>query len=46
MSSAGLMRYYEADKKAIHIDPKSVMVFGVVIGFAVLMLNAAYGLWP
>lgn len=39
MSSAGLMRYYEADKKAVHIDPKAVLVFGVVVGVAVLMLN-------
>jgi len=46
MSSAGLMRYYEADKKAVHVDPKAVLVFGAVIGFAVLMLNAMYGLWP
>jgi preprotein translocase subunit Sec61beta len=46
MSSAGLMRYYEADKKAIHVDPKAVLAFGAVIGFAVLMLNAMYGLWP
>jgi preprotein translocase subunit Sec61beta len=46
MSSAGLMRYYEADKKAIHVDPKAVLLFGVAIGFAVLMLNAVYGAWP
>ncbi|MGB3907283.1 MAG: preprotein translocase subunit Sec61beta [Methanomethylovorans sp.] len=46
MSSAGLMRYYEADKKAVQIDPKTVLAFGVAIGFAVLMLNGLYGLWP
>ncbi|WP_321420374.1 preprotein translocase subunit Sec61beta [uncultured Methanomethylovorans sp.] len=46
MSSAGLMRYYEADKKAVHIDPKTVLIFGVLIGFAVLILNAVYGSWP
>jgi preprotein translocase subunit Sec61beta len=46
MSSAGLMRYYEADKKAIHIDPKAVIIFGVVCGVAVLMLSASFGTWP
>jgi len=46
MSSAGLMRYYEADKKAVHVDPKAVLVFGALIGFAVLMLSAVYGAWP
>jgi len=46
MSSAGLMRYYEADKKAVHVDPKVVLIFGALIGFAVLMLSAVYGAWP
>lgn len=46
MSSAGLMRYYDADKKAIHVQPKGVVAFGVVVGVVVLALNAAYGLWP
>ncbi|WP_094226811.1 preprotein translocase subunit Sec61beta [Methanolobus psychrotolerans] len=46
MSSAGLMRYYEADKKAIHIDPKTVVIVGVVIGLAILILEANFGRWP
>ncbi|WP_292467129.1 preprotein translocase subunit Sec61beta [Methanolobus sp.] len=46
MSSAGLMRYYEADKKAIHVDPKTVMVIGVVIGLAIIILDANFGMWP
>jgi preprotein translocase subunit Sec61beta len=46
MSSAGLMRYYEADKKAIHIDPKIVIATGVVIGLAILVLDASFGIWP
>ncbi len=46
MSSAGLMRYYDADKKAIHISPKTVILTGAVIGFAVLLLNASFGFWP
>ncbi|WP_319508595.1 preprotein translocase subunit Sec61beta [uncultured Methanolobus sp.] len=46
MSSAGLMRYYEADKKAIHIDPKTVITIGIVIGIAILILDANFGMWP
>ena len=46
MSSAGLMRYYDADKKAIHVDPKTVMIAGAAIGFIVLLLNANFGFWP
>ncbi|MBN2110117.1 MAG: preprotein translocase subunit Sec61beta [Methanosarcinaceae archaeon] len=46
MSSAGLMRYYEADKRAIHVDPKTVITVGVVIGLAILVLDANYGMWP
>ncbi|WP_407354767.1 preprotein translocase subunit Sec61beta [Methanolobus sp. WCC5] len=46
MSSAGLMRYYEADKKAVHINPKTVVIAGVVIGLAILMLEANFGRWP
>lgn len=46
MSSAGLMRYYEADKKAIHVDPKTVIAAGVVIGLAILILDAQFGMWP
>jgi preprotein translocase subunit Sec61beta len=46
MSSAGLMRYYDADKKAIHIGPKTVIASGVVIGLAILVLDAGFGIWP
>ncbi len=46
MSSAGLMRYYEADKKAVQIDPKFVMVAGVLIGLLIIVLDATYGIWP
>lgn len=46
MSSAGLMRYYEADKKAVHVDPKTVMAIGVVVGIAILILDASFGMWP
>ncbi|AEH61543.1 preprotein translocase subunit SecG [Methanosalsum zhilinae DSM 4017] len=46
MSSAGLMRYYEADKKAPHINPKTVIVVGLLCGVAILFLNASYGMWP
>ncbi|MDO9517855.1 MAG: preprotein translocase subunit Sec61beta [Methanosarcinaceae archaeon] len=46
MSSAGLMRYYDADKKAIHVQPKTVVAFGLIAGIAILVLNASFGLWP
>lgn len=46
MSSAGLMRYYEADETAILLDPKTVISIAVAAGIAVLALNAYYGLWP
>jgi preprotein translocase subunit Sec61beta len=45
-SSAGLMRYYEADKNAIQIQPKTVLVAGALVGLAVLFLSAANGFWP
>lgn len=45
-SAAGLMRYYEADKSAIAIDPKTVLVVSLVAAVIVLMLNAYYGVWP
>jgi len=41
MSSAGLVRYFDAeDRNAIHIDPKTVVAFGVFFGVLVLVLNA------
>lgn len=46
MSSAGLMRYYDADKSAIAINPKTIMVVGIVAAVTIFALNAYYGLWP
>lgn len=46
MSSAGLMRYYEADKRAIQVDPKTVMIIGVVIGLIIIIVSANFGMWP
>jgi preprotein translocase subunit Sec61beta len=46
MSSAGLMRYYDAEETAISIHPKTVVIVAVVTGLAVLALNATYGIWP
>ncbi|HII00824.1 TPA: preprotein translocase subunit Sec61beta [Methanosarcinaceae archaeon] len=45
-SSAGLMRYYEADKNAIQVQPKMVLIAGAIVGLAVLFLSAANGFWP
>lgn len=46
MSSAGLMRYYDADETAILIDPKTVVTVSVVVAIAILVMNAHYGIWP
>ncbi len=46
MSSAGIMRYFEEEKTQIKLNPKSVLVFGFVIGALVIVMNAFYGLWP
>jgi preprotein translocase subunit Sec61beta len=45
-SSAGLMRYYEADKNAVQIQPKIVLIVGAITGIAVLFLSAVNGFWP
>lgn len=46
MSSAGLMRYYEADETTYHMDPKIIMIVGVLMGILLLVLNYRFGLWP
>ncbi|HWQ47604.1 MAG TPA: preprotein translocase subunit Sec61beta [Methanosarcina sp.] len=45
-SSAGLMRYYEADKNAFQIQPKIVLIAGAITGIVVLFLSAVNGFWP
>ncbi len=45
-SSAGLMRYYEADKNAVQVQPKVVLIVGAIAGIAVLFLSAVNGFWP
>ncbi|SER28204.1 preprotein translocase subunit Sec61beta [Natrinema salaciae] len=40
MSSAGLVRYFDSeDSNAIHIDPKTVIAFGVMLGVLVQLLT-------
>jgi len=40
MSSAGLVRYFEAeDQNAIKLDPKTVVAFGVFFGLVVQLLR-------
>ena len=46
MSSAGLMRYYEADETAIRIKPKTVIIIAVVAGVLAIALGFQYGTWP
>jgi len=45
-SSAGLMRYYEADKNAVHVQPKTVMIVGAIVGIVVLFLSVVNHTWP
>jgi len=45
-SSAGLMRYYEADETTFHMDPKYILIGGVLTGLLLLLLNYRFGLWP
>lgn len=45
-SSAGLMRYFDADKKAITFKPLYVLIAGVIIGLFVLVVSYFYGTWP
>jgi preprotein translocase subunit Sec61beta len=43
LSSAGLVNYYESeDKRAIHIDPVTVMVLAAGIGIIIMVLNYLY----
>jgi preprotein translocase subunit Sec61beta len=46
MSSAGLMRYFEADSTAIKLDPKTVIAVSAATGVAIMTMNAYFGLWP
>jgi preprotein translocase subunit Sec61beta len=46
MSSAGLMRYYDAEETSLQIAPKTVVIIALAAGLAVLVLNAIYGIWP
>ena len=46
MSSAGLMRYYEAEESAIKISPKTVLWASIFIAVLVIALNVYYGKFP
>ena len=40
VSSAGLVTYYDSeDKRAVHISPKTVLVFAGVVGIIGVVLN-------
>jgi len=45
-SSAGLMRYFDADKKAIRFKPIYVLIVGAFVAFFVLVVSYFYGTWP
>ena len=39
MSSAGLVRYFDSeDERAIRMDPKSIIAFGVMFGILIQLL--------
>jgi len=41
MSSAGLVRYFDAeDKNTIRVDPRTIVAFGGLFGGLVLVLNS------
>jgi len=43
LSSAGLVNYYESeDRRAIHINPITVMVVTAAIGIFILLLDIIY----
>ena len=42
MSSAGLMRYFDAEESAIHISPKAVVISGIGIAVAIIALNTYF----
>ncbi|HIH69894.1 preprotein translocase subunit Sec61beta [Methermicoccus shengliensis] len=46
ISSAGLMRYMEAEETRLKIDPKTVLAIGIATGLGVLALDFQFGLWP
>jgi len=46
MSSAGLMRYYDAEGSAIQLNPKTVVSIGIAVGIVVLLLGRYFGSWP
>lgn len=39
MSSAGLMRYFEAEESAIKLDPRTVVIAAVGLGAIVWLCN-------
>ena len=45
-SSAGLMRYFEADDTSIKFHPKMVVGVCIGVGIAIMGLNITFGLWP
>jgi preprotein translocase subunit Sec61beta len=46
MSSAGLMRYYEAEETAIKLSPKTVVWTTIFVAILVMVLNIYYGKFP
>jgi preprotein translocase subunit Sec61beta len=43
LSSAGLVNYYDSeDRRAIHIDPITVMAVAAAVGIIIMVLNYLY----
>jgi Preprotein translocase subunit Sec61beta len=45
-SSAGLMRYFDADKKAITFKPTYVLIAGILVALLIILISYSYGTWP
>ncbi|RLG23023.1 preprotein translocase subunit Sec61beta [Methanosarcinales archaeon] len=43
ISSAGLMRYMEAEDSILKLEPKTVLMIGVMVGLGILALNFQFG---
>lgn len=39
MSSAGLTTYYDSEKQNVAFDPRSVLLFGVILSIIMVLVN-------
>ncbi|MHC1566495.1 MAG: preprotein translocase subunit Sec61beta [Candidatus Syntropharchaeia archaeon] len=46
MSSAGLMRYFETDRSAVNVSPKTVVMICIFCAVVLLGLEIYFHVWP